>query len=77
MTSASVLTFLPAADGHTTNTAPTVDSQLTPAHNISARTTHKTPFFCCSAIVSEVTYLFARPLLSDGCCIAASFAVVA
>jgi hypothetical protein len=48
-----------------------------PAYNISAQNTQKTPFHCCSVLVSMETWLFAEPLLSNSCCIAAYFAVIA
>jgi hypothetical protein len=47
------------------------------AYNISARTAKRTPFLCCSPVSSVETRLFAEPLLSNGCCIVAYFAVVA
>jgi hypothetical protein len=43
-----------------------------PAYNISARTAQKTPFH-----FAVETCLFAKPLLCNGCCIAACFAFVA
>jgi hypothetical protein len=44
---------------------------------ISARTAQKTLFLCCNASVDLETWLFAEPLLSNGCCVVANFSVVA
>jgi hypothetical protein len=46
-------------------------------NNISTPTAQKTPFLCWSRIVALERILFAEPLLSNGCCIVAYFAVVA
>jgi hypothetical protein len=56
---------------------PFVDRPYCPTYNISARTAHKTPFLCCSAVIAVETCLFAEPLLSNSCFIVAYFAVVA
>jgi hypothetical protein len=48
-----------------------------PAYNISAQTAQKTPFLCCNSIVAMQTCLFAKPLLSNSCCILAYLVVVA
>jgi hypothetical protein len=47
------------------------------AYNILARNTQKTPFLLTLSNVGVQTCLFAKSLLSNGCCIAPSFAVVA
>jgi hypothetical protein len=75
--SASVLTFIPAGDCLVANSLfqlSTLNSALANcfAYNISARTAQKAPFLC----YCFQTCLFAKPLLSNGCCIA-PFAVVA
>jgi hypothetical protein len=58
---------------------PTNNSTITncPAYNISARSAQKRPFQYCCAIVAMEICLFVKPLPSNGCCIAASFAVAA
>jgi hypothetical protein len=48
-----------------------------PAYNKSARIAQKTLFRYLRAIVAVKTCLIAKPLLSNGCCIAAPTAIVA
>jgi hypothetical protein len=48
-----------------------------PAYNISAQTAQKTPVPCCCIQLLPWKHLFAKPLLSNGCCIFACLAVSA
>jgi hypothetical protein len=72
MSSASVFTFLPADDCLTTNSLLQLSTLSRPVNNISARTNQKAPFPCCCC-----QFLCANPLLSNGCCVGACFAVIA
>jgi hypothetical protein len=48
-----------------------------PTCNISAWTSQKTPLHYCCAVITVETCLFVKLLLSNSCCIAASFTVIA
>jgi hypothetical protein len=84
MSSASVLTFLPAGDCPKTNSLLQLStlSLLTltscPAYkHLGMNRAENTVPVLLFPVVSMQTCLFAKPFLSNGCCIAASFAVVA
>jgi hypothetical protein len=54
-----------------------LNSTNCPAYNITAWTTQKTLFLCCSSVVAVETCLFAKLLLSNSCCMFAYLMVIA
>jgi hypothetical protein len=71
------MTVLAKASSNLTDRLITAASNLSHLYFVGMDSTENTVHHCCSSVVAMGTFLFAKPLLSDVCCIFAYLTVIA